>query len=422
MVVEQIAVGTKLMLGTIENTNSQYIAKQCTALGLEMCYQSVVGDVEDRIKESLLIAMQRSDCVIMTGGLGPTEDDITKEVVAKALNRKLIHDESIELKINDFYNKKGKNPAKTYKKQADIIEGATVMFNDNGTAPGMIIEEGEKIIILLPGPPSEMIPMFEGLVKTYLSKKTGCVYVTKVVKLCGISEGEVSELIEGAREKIDNPIVNIYTRPAEVHISITAKADDKKSAEKLIKPIVKELKTKLGMYIYSTDEETTLEQTVVDLLVSNNMTVATIESCTGGLLSGRLINVPGVSDVFKLGHVTYSNKAKRKTLGIKKAFLDKYTAVSEEVAREMCKGSAFFYNPDVMVSVTGYAGPEGGTAEHPVGTVFVGCNVKGNIKVKEFYFTGRREKVRQLAVGNALGFMRQCILEYLSEVTFGNGQ
>ena len=217
-----------------------------------------------------------------------------------------------------------------------------------------------------------------------------------------------------------NPVIATYAKCGEVHVRVTAKADREKDAVKMIKPVVKELKHRFNMNIYTTHEETSLEQSCVDLLLANNLRISTMESCTGGMLAARLINVPGVSEVFKVGYVTYSNKAKRKVLGVKQSTLKKYTAVSAEVAKEMVQGISLLTKADVTVSVTGLAGPDGGTKEKPVGLVYIGCNVKGKAVVEEYHFAGDRTHIREEAVVAALALLRKCVLEYFSEVTFGN--
>lgn len=216
-----------------------------------------------------------------------------------------------------------------------------------------------------------------------------------------------------------NPTIATYAKTGEVHLRVTARAEDEKEARKLVKPMIKDLKGRFGNHVYTTDDEVTLEKAVVDLLTANKLTACTVESCTGGMLSARLINVPGVSEVFKTGYVTYSNKSKRRLLGIKKNILLKHGAVSEQIAREMAKTAAMLAKTDVCVSTTGIAGPDGGTPEKPVGLVYIGCNVRGKITVKECHFSGSRSKIRESTVSAALSLMRQCILEYYSEVTFG---
>lgn len=418
MVVELISVGTELLLGNIVNTNAAYLAEQCANCGLSCFYQTVVGDNEERLQETVKAGLKRSDILILTGGLGPTDDDLTKEVVTKAMKKKLVEDEKAREMIQTYFDNRGMEITENNWKQAMVPEGAIVMYNNNGTAPGLIVESGEKCAILLPGPPNEMKPMFEEYVKDYLKKKNPEVIVSTTVKLCGIGESKVADMIQDMLDNQSNPTIAPYAKTGEVHLRVTVKAADEKSANKLIKPVVKQLKTRLAEYIYTTDENTTLENAIVDLLVANKLTVSTVESCTGGMIAARLINVPGVSDVFKMGHITYSNKAKKKILGVKKRTLEKHTAVSAEVAQEMVKGVEMVSKADVCVSVTGLAGPDGGTAKKPVGLVYIACSVKGNVTVQEYHFNGNRAKIRENATASALTLMRKCILEYMTETAF----
>lgn len=419
MTVEIICVGTEILLGNIVNTNAAYIAEKCAGLGLSCYYQSVVGDNEERLTHVLSTAVDRSDVVILSGGLGPTEDDLTKEVAAKVCGKKLyVNDECME-RISEYFANRDIEPTENNWKQARIPEGAMVMQNNNGTAPGIIIETEASKLILLPGPPNELTPMFEESVVPYLETLTSEVIDSQTVKICGVPESEVETRVKDMIDSQTNPTLATYAKTGEVHIRVTASAGSHKEARKLIKPVVKELKSRFGYDVYSTEEDTTLEKAVVELLQGNGLTVTSAESCTGGMLSARLINVPGASDIFKVGFVTYSNKAKRKFLGVKKSTLQKYGAVSRQTAGEMAKGAAFNNKADVAVAITGIAGPDGGSEEKPVGLVYIACNVKGNITVKEYHCKGNRAKIRESATSSALILMRSCVLEYYSKVTFG---
>lgn len=419
MVVELISVGTEILLGNIVNTNAAYLSEKCAAFGLSLYYQCSVGDNEERLTETLNTALSRSDIVILSGGLGPTKDDLTKEVAAKVMNRELVLHEESKQSIAAYFEKRNVKPTDNNWKQAMIPEGAIVVPNDNGTAPGVIIEENGKHVILLPGPPNELVPMFEKGIIPYLSKLQSEVICSQTVKICGQGESKVETQIADLMDGQSNPTIAPYAKTGEVHLRVTAKAENEKEAKKLIKPMVKELKSRFGEDIYTTDENTTLEKAVVDLLLAKELTVATVESCTGGMLSARLTNVPGVSEVFKVGNITYSNKAKRKSVGVKKATLDKYGAVSEQVAKEMAKGSANVTKADVTVAITGIAGPDGGSEEKPVGLVYIACFVCGTTTVKRYQFSGNRNKVRESTVSAALTLMRRCILEYYGQITFG---
>ena len=419
MTVEIIAVGTEILLGNIVNTNAAYLAEKCAGLGLSCYHQDVVGDNEERLMETIRLALTRADIILLSGGLGPTQDDLTKEAAAKVMGKALyLHEPSREA-IRQFFAERNLEITENNWKQAMVPEGCTVVENPGGTAPGIIMAENGKHVGLMPGPPGELIPMFERSIMPYLAGLTSGVIYSQTVKICGVGESKAESMVEDLVDAQSNPTIATYAKIGEVHLRVTATAQDEKEAKKLVKPMVKELKGRFGNHVYTTDSEVTLEKAVVDLLMANKLTACTVESCTGGMLSARLINVPGVSEVFKSGYVTYSNKSKRKLLGIKKNILMKHGAVSEQIAREMAKTAAILARTDVSVSTTGIAGPDGGTPEKPVGLVYIGCNVCGRITVKECHFNGNREKIRESTVSAALSLMRECILQYYSEVTFG---
>lgn len=414
MTAEIICVGTEILMGNIVNTNAAFIAERLAILGITNYYQTVVGDNEKRVEDTIKLAMSRSDIVILSGGLGPTEDDLTKEIAARCMDKDLVFDERAWEEIETFFNKRGIKLTENNRKQAFVPKDSIVMYNPNGTAPGIIMEGNGKIIILLPGPPIELIPMFKDQVEPYLAEKSNCAFYSKMVKLCGIGESEaeteIADLIHS-----NNPTVATYAKTGEVHIRVTGSGEDEKSAKKVVKPVVKDLKARFGSKIYSTEENATLEESVVELLSNNGLTISTAESCTGGLLCGRIINAPGASEIIKEGIVTYSNKAKRTRLGVKKSTLNKYGAVSEQTAKEMVKGVLGLTKADTALAVTGIAGPDGGTEEKPVGLVYIACSVCGNTKVEKFQFRGNRQKIRESATTQALTMLRMSILEYLSE-------
>lgn len=417
MVVELISVGTEVLLGNIVNTNAAYLAERCAYLGLSCYYQSVVGDNAERLLGTINTALSRADMIILCGGLGPTEDDITKETAAKALSLELeMHEQSKE-RIQAYFDKKGLKIADSNWKQAMIPKDAIVLPNDNGTAPGVIMEKNGKTVILLPGPPNELIPMFENSVAPYIMEKSSAIIYSQVVKLCGIGESAVEDQIKDMVGN-SNPTVATYAKTGEVHIRVTAKADDEKEAKKLVKPIVKELKSRFSLYVYTSNAEVSLEAATVELLEKNGLTITTAESCTGGMVASRIINVPGASEIYKEGFVTYSNKAKKLRLNVKKATLSKYGAVSEQTAKEMSKGACINTKADVSIATTGIAGPDGGSEAKPVGLVYISCTICGKTKVRECHFSGNRMKIREAATTEALTFLRMCVLEYYSEKHF----
>lgn len=416
MVTELIAVGTEILLGNIVNTNSAYLSEKCAELGLAVYYQSVVGDNPDRMKSVIKTALDRSDVIILTGGLGPTEDDLTKEITVEVMGFPLVEDahtrELMEAYLKEYEkNHPQRRITKNNYKQTMVPEGAIVMDNHNGTAPGLIMEKKGKTAILLPGPPNEMVPMFEESVYPYLRKKQPEIIYSRMVKISGIGESQVAEEIQDLIDKQTNPTIAPYAKTGEVHLRVTAKAEDEKKCKEMIKPIVRELKKRFGKNVFATREDKTLEEAVVDLLKEKNMTLSLAESCTGGAVAARIVNVPGASDALMCGYVTYTNRAKRKCLGVKKSTLNKEGAVSAKCAKEMAKGGAKAARTDVCLSVTGLAGPGGGTKETPVGTVFMGCTCAGKTTTREFHFTGNRSRIRGQAVAQALTFIRDSLLE-----------
>lgn len=415
MTVELISVGTEILMGNIVNTNAAWLAKECAALGLSCFYQSVVGDNEDRLKEQMKTSLERSDIVILTGGLGPTTDDLTKETAALLMGKKLVTDQHSLERVKAYFQVRGIEMTENNKKQALVPEGARVLDNDNGTAPGLILESGEKCMILLPGPPNEMKPLFEAQVKPFLKALNPCILYSRTVKLCGIGESKAATIVQDMIDAQENPTIAPYAKTGEVHFRVTAQAKNEKEGKKLVKPVVKELKRRFGQAVFATKEEETLEKALAELLLEKGMTIAFAESCTGGMIAGRLVNVPGVSKAFGTGYVTYANKAKRKLLGVKKSTLKQFGAVSVQTATEMAQGALLASGADIAVSVTGIAGPDGGTDKKPVGLVYIGCCVQGRTFVQEYHFLGNREKIRESTVAAALTFARSCLLEYTGE-------
>ncbi len=414
MVVELISVGTEILLGNIVNTNATYLAEQCALLGCSLYRQSVVGDNEGRLEEAVRQALGRSDIIILTGGLGPTKDDLTKEIVAKVFGRELYLDEHTKERITTYMQRLNRSHiTENNWKQAMIPEGALILDNDNGTAPGLILEDREngKTAILMPGPPAEMHPMFEKDVAPYLNKQQPEGIYSRMVKICGIGESAAETMVADLMDRQSNPTLAPYAKTGEVHFRITAKARTKEEAEEMIAPMLAEMKKRFGKAIYTTEENVTLEEAVVELLKQKNFTVTTAESCTAGKLAGRIMNVAGASEVYNEGYITYANAAKEKLLGVKHETLETFGAVSEETAREMAMGAAKEAGADAALSVTGIAGPGGGTPEKPVGLVYIGCYVQGEVYVKKCQFTGNRERNRDSSVVQALTFLREKLLD-----------
>ena len=412
MVVELISVGTELLLGNIVNTNTQFLAEKCALLGLTMYHQVTVGDNHDRLAEVIRTALKRSDVIILTGGLGPTEDDLTKEVCAEVMGFPLVEDKHTRERIEEYFrNNIYKVIPDNNWKQAIIPEGCMVLDNDNGTAPGLILEKYGKSAILLPGPPNELYPLFMNQVFPYLQNLQPEVIRSQMVKICGVGESQVEDKILDLIDKQTNPTIATYAKTAEVQVRLTAKAVTKEEGEALIAPVMAELFNRFGDCIFTTEEDVTLEMAVVDLLQKKHLTMATAESCTGGMIAARLVNVSGVSDVFMQGMVTYSNEAKVRLLGVKEETLKAHGAVSRETALEMALGGAERAQTDVCVAVTGLAGPGGGSKEKPVGLVYMACAVKGKAEVLEYHFKGNRGKIREQSMMKALDLVRRCVLK-----------
>lgn len=419
MVVELISVGTEILLGNIVNTNAAYLAERLAGLGMSVYYQTTVGDNPERLRETLQMAKNRSDVVILSGGLGPTQDDLTKETAAKVCGKKLYEDPTAKQMLIAYFQRLGRKPEEISEnnwKQAIVPEDSIVLYNDNGTAPGLIIQaEDQKKMILLPGPPNELIPMFEKDVAPYLCGIEQGVIYSKVVKIDTIGESSVETQILDLINSQSNPTVAPYAKPGEVHLRVTAKAKDEKEARNLVMPVVEELKRRFGRHVFTIEEHITMEEALVELMKKHNLTFATAESCTGGLLAGRMVNVAGVSDCFKEGFITYANEAKMRYLGVSEQTLKEHGAVSEECAREMAEGLAKTTEAQVAVVTTGLAGPGGGTDTKKPGLVYIGCTVNGHTSVQKFQLKGNRSRVRNSAVVKAMTLMRHAILHEYEE-------
>lgn len=407
MNAEIIAVGTELLLGDIVNTNGQFLAKELASLGINVYRQRTVGDNEERILGAFKDAFSDCDLIITTGGLGPTKDDMTKEMVCKFFNKELVlHRESFKY-IEEYFERLGRPFSENNKKQALFPEDAEVLPNPNGTAPGAIIKgNDDKTIIILPGPPKEMKPMFNNYVKPYLKKLSDGILYSTVLRLFGIGESHMAECLDDIIEGQTNPTVAPYAKEMDVTLRITAKADNEKQASKLIEPMEKEIRNRLNEYIYG-EGDTTLEDEVAKLLIAKHKTISLAESCTGGMVSSMLVNYPGISEVFLEGAVTYTNEAKMRTLKVKKETIDRYTAVSEKTAIEMAEGIAKRTGSDIGISITGIAGPGGETEDQPVGLVYIGIYNEGKVRAEKLNFQGNRSQIRSRAALNTLNFIRK---------------
>lgn len=396
MKAEIFSVGTEILLGEILDTNAKYIASQLANIGIDVFYKTSIGDNEKRLLNAIDIAYKRADIIISTGGLGPTDDDLTKETFAKYFNKKLVrHKESLENLKSYYVNE---DMPLSNLKQADIPEGAIVLLNENGTASGCIIEENNKIAVILPGPPKECIPMFDKQVKPVLEKYTNKVLVSKNLNLCGIGESNASEIIRDLMLSSKNPTIAPYANNNEMRFRVTASGKNKNEAKEILKPTVDKLYDIFKDYIYGEDDDT-LQDVIVGKLIKNNMTISTAESCTGGLLASTIINVPSASSVFLNGVICYSNESKIYELDVCKKHLEKYGAVSEQVAIQMAEGIRKKSNTTIGISTTGIAGPAGGTEEKPVGLVYIAISMEGKETIcRKLMLKGNRQKIREKTV------------------------
>ncbi|GAX91803.1 competence/damage-inducible protein A [Effusibacillus lacus] len=403
MRAEIIGVGTELLLGQIANTNAQYLSDKLALEGAGVYFHQAVGDNLERIQQALTIAASRSEIIVLTGGLGPTEDDLTREAVSRFLGRNLELDAGMLMKLEQLFAGMGRKMPTNNRKQAMLVEGGRFLDNPRGTAPGQYIEADGCHYFLLPGPPTELKPMVTDHVLPILRDLMGQqgTIRSRVLRLFGIGESamemEISDIISNQL----NPTVAPLASEGEVTLRITAKAASEEEAFALIIPVEQQLRQRLGKYIYGIDDET-LPVTVGKRLKDRGETLALAESCTGGLLASMITDVPGCSVYYKQGWVTYHNEAKSEQLGVSSDILAQHGAVSEECARAMAEGARTRAGTDWAISVTGIAGPDGGTNEKPVGLVYIAVTGPGGTTVKQFNFRGDRQQIRIRSAKNAL--------------------
>ncbi|MGE4589093.1 MAG: competence/damage-inducible protein A [Acidaminococcaceae bacterium] len=391
MIVEVINTGTELLLGDILNTNFQYLSKALNQKGFDVLYQTTVGDNENRLREVLKIALTRADIIITTGGLGPTRGDITKEMVASVLDLSLELDQETLEKINRFFIHRGICMPENNVKQAMVPQGAYVLKNDTGTAPGLAVENDGKLIILLPGPPNEMKHVCNLQMLPFLEEhfaKQGIIH-SKVLRLRGIGESTVAEKLDDIIISQTNPTIAIYARSGEIIIRITAKSIDYDIAEEMILKMEKEVRKRLEDNIYGVDNES-LAKKLGEELLKRNATISFAESCTGGLASSMLTDISGSSEYLLGSVVSYSNKAKADVINVSEVSLKKFGAVSEQVACEMAMGVRNLFGTTLGVSITGIAGPGGGSIEKPVGLVYMAIASENGTVCQKHNFTGSR--------------------------------
>jgi len=406
MVAEILSVGTELLLGNIVDTNAAFLSQELAGLGVSVFRETTVGDNHKRLFCALKNAFKSADVVIISGGLGPTQDDITKEVAAEYFGRGLVlHQESLERIKARFAARRRELPIST-DRNAIIPEDSLVLPNDNGSAPGVVIEQDGKILILLPGPPNEMIPMFTNYVRPFLQQKSGKVFVSRTLKIIGIGESQVESMLMDLINVQTNPTIAPYAKIWDCHVRLTASAQSATEAEAFIAPLAAEIHKRLDPHIYS-DNDATLPEIVVVLLQKQNCTLAIAESCTGGLIMSELVSVAGCSSVFLEGLCTYSNEAKTARLGVPAALIEKHGAVSAEVAAVMAEGVAKTAGATIGISTTGIAGPDGGTAEKPVGLVYAGLYINGEVETVKLNIIGSRNEVRLRAAHLVMDMLRR---------------
>lgn len=405
MIAEILSIGTELLMGQIANTDAQYISRRLAELGVNLYRHTTVGDNPARVKEALGEAIARADIVITTGGLGPTEDDLTKEMVAEFFGLPMeMHASSLEA-LTERMNRLGREITPNNYKQAMMPRGAIVMPNLRGTAPGAIVESGQKAVAILPGPPHEMQDMFERQLAPYLHARTGVRIDSRFLHVCGIGESSLETLLLDLFHS-ENPTLALYCGAGEVQARLSARVGANEDSAPLLDPLEKEIRRRAGRAVYGEGRNLTLAAAVVNALRAAGKTVACAESLTGGMLASRLVDVPGASSVLGEAYVTYSNEAKMRLLGVSKDTLRQFGAVSAQCAREMAEGARRASGADFALSTTGIAGPDGGTPEKPVGLVYVGVASANGCEAQELHLRGERDWIRELTCVNALNALR----------------
>ncbi len=411
MNAENISIGDELLLGQTVNTNASYIGEKLAEIGVQLKWVTTVGDDEKDIEDAFTLAWARTDFVLVTGGLGPTHDDITKTVVARFFDSKLVLDEDHLRKMKALFERYGIPMAKINETQALVPDKCVVIENARGTAPGMLFEEKNKAFIVMPGVPAEMKGMMEKTILPYLKEISGGrVIKYKVLRTTGVPESTLFERITNLKEIEQFVKVAFLPKYTGVDIRLTVHETNEKRADEKLAEAEKLMREKISDCVYA-EEDTSLEEAVGRLLRKKKLKIAVAESCTGGIIAGKITDIAGSSDYFERGVVTYSNRAKIELLGVPEELLEKYGAVSEDVARAMAEGAKKNSGSDIGLSVTGIAGPDGGTKEKPVGTVYVAISYAGETIVKKLFFPGERNIVRERTANAALNLVRKMIRE-----------
>ena len=408
---EIIAVGSELLTPERTDTNSLWLTGKLNEIGIEVMLKTIVGDDEARLEETIKDALKRSDLVITTGGLGPTEDDVTRQVSARAAGRELVYRDELEADLRERFKRWGREMPEINKRQAFVIDGANVLPNPNGSAVGMLLPLNGKFLAVLPGPPREMRPMFENFVLPTLREAADGVLVRRrILRVSGMGESAVDEAIAPIYRSYPDVQTSILFSRVEIEVHLNIRTESAEKGDAMLEQLANKIADALGPAVFALNGET-MEDVVGAMLTGSGRTLSVAESCTGGLISMRLTEVPGSSGYFMEGAVTYSNEAKVRTLGVSESTLQTHGAVSSQTAEEMAKGMRERAGTDLAIAVTGVAGPGGGSEEKPVGTVFVGYADGYATRSMKFMFPGDRELIRWRASQAALDYLRRRILK-----------
>jgi len=408
---EIITVGTEILLGDIVDTNSAYLAKELSKFGIDIYYISSVGDNKERLKNAIKAASVKSDLIFLTGGLGPTEDDLTKEALCEILGISLCEDQNEVDRLKSFFEKRGIKMPLNNLKQALIPDGASILENSLGTASGLIVEDNNKHYILLPGPPGEMKHIFNNWVIPWLKTKlgtNGSYLLSHTLKFIGISESKLDWELQEIFRKQTNPTLAFLAKNGEIHCRLTAKVNSQEEFMTIVTPVKQQILDKVGQYYFGSDD-IRIEEIIGELLHKKKLTLATAESCTGGLIAQRITDIPGSSGYFWGSVVAYDNTIKESVLKVPKDILANYGAVSHETALAMAQGAKKLLNTDIAIAITGIAGPQGGTPDKPVGLVYISL-VGENINIcKKFIFSGTRNEIRWRSANWALYLLKRSL-------------
>lgn len=411
MISSILSTGTELLFGQVVNTNTSYLTKELNTIGHDVYYHFTVGDNLNRMKEILLYALEKSDIVIITGGLGPTQDDITRELVSEIMDEELIIDKDSLIHIEKFFSKINKIMTENNIRQAYLPKNSIVLENEMGTAPGFIVEKNGKIIVCLPGPPKEMIHMFKHKALAFLKSKTDFVIYWKLLRFFGIGESSLENELMDLITKQKDPTIATYVKEGEVMVRVTSKKKTMEEAKISVEGMCEQIKNRIGEYLYSEDDQE-LVSVVVKSLLENNISLSSCESCTGGLFASAVTDIPGASTIFNRGIIAYCDEAKISELNVDPNIIEKFGAVSFETAKAMVLGLKKKTESRICISVTGIAGPAGGSIEKPVGLVYIALTFDGEFHCEEFKL---RSNARQWIRGYTVLLMFNMILKLLKE-------